>query len=87
MDAFTPVYRPSYYTATLVFGYKRKLFDRPVRFDLRVENALDEDKVLYYTTVMRPPGGDLSTPARVATPSLFSYITPRNYMFTMTVGF
>lgn len=87
VDAFTPVYRPSYFTTTLMFGYARKIFDRPVRFDLRVENALDEDEVLYYNTVMRPPGGNLSTPARVATPNLFSYITPRNFMFTMTVGF
>lgn len=87
VDAFTPVYRPSYYTTTLMFGYKRKLFNHPVRFDLRVENALDEDKVLYYNTVMRAPGGDLANPARVATPNLFSYITPRNFMLTMTVGF
>ncbi|HWA26613.1 MAG TPA: TonB-dependent receptor [Lacunisphaera sp.] len=87
VDAFTPVYRPAYYTTTLMFGYSRKIFDRPVRFDLRVENALDEDEVLYYNTVMRPPGGNLTTPARVATPDLFSYITPRNYMFTMTVAF
>ncbi len=87
VDAFTPVYRPSYYTTTLMFGYSRKIFDRPVRFDLRVENALDEDEVLYYNTVMRPPGGNLSTPARVATPNLFSYITPRNYTLTVTVAF
>jgi hypothetical protein len=87
VDAFTPVYRPSYYTVTAMFGYSRRLFDHPVRFDLRVENVLDEDVPLYYNTVLRPPGGDLSTPARVATPNLFSYITPRNYMLTMSVSF
>jgi outer membrane receptor protein involved in Fe transport len=87
VDAFTPVYQPSYYTATLMFGYSRKIFDYPVRFDLRIENVLDEDKPRYYNTVMRPPGGDLSNPARVATPDLFSYITPRNFMFTTTVSF
>jgi outer membrane receptor protein involved in Fe transport len=87
VDAFTPVYRPSYYTATAVFGYSRRIFEYPVRFDLRVENLLDEDVPLYYNTVQRPPGGDLSSPARVATPNLFSYITPRNFMFTMTVSF
>lgn len=87
VNAFTPVYRPSYYTATVMLGYSRRIFERPVRFDLRVENVLDEDKPLYYNTVMRPPGGDLSTPARVATPNLFSYITPRSFMFTTTVSF
>jgi outer membrane receptor for ferric coprogen and ferric-rhodotorulic acid len=87
VDAFTPVYRPSYYTATAMFGYNRRIFEYPVRFDLRIENLLDEDVPLYYNTVQRPPGGDLSNPARVATPNLFSYITPRNYMFTMSVSF
>jgi outer membrane receptor for ferric coprogen and ferric-rhodotorulic acid len=87
VNAFTPVYRPSYYTTTAMLGYSRKIFEYPVRFDLRIENVLDEDVPLYYNTVQRPPGGDLSNPARVATPNLFSYITPRNFMFTMTVSF
>jgi outer membrane receptor for ferric coprogen and ferric-rhodotorulic acid len=87
VDAFTPIYRPSYYTATALFGYSRRLFDYPVRFDLRIENLFDEDKPLYYNTVLRPPGGDLSNPSRVSTPNLFSYITPRNFMFTMSVSF
>jgi hypothetical protein len=87
VDAFTPVYRPSYSTVTALFGYSRRLFEYPVRFDLRIENILDEDVPLYYNTVQRPPGGDLSNPGRVATPNLFSYITPRNFMFTMSVSF
>jgi hypothetical protein len=87
VDAFTPVYRPSYYTATAMFGYSRRIFEYPVRFDLRIENLLDEDVPLYYNTVQRPVGGDLSNPSRVATPNLFSYITPRNFMFTMSVNF
>jgi outer membrane receptor for ferric coprogen and ferric-rhodotorulic acid len=87
VDAFTPVYRPSYYTATAMFGYTRRIFEYPVRFDLRIENLLNEDVPLYYNTVQRPVGGDLSNPGRVATPNLFSYITPRNVMFTMSVSF
>ena len=87
VDAFTPVYRPSYYLVTAMFGYSRRIFEYPVRFDLRIENVLDEDVPLYYNTAMRPPGGDLSNPGRVATPNLFSYITPRNYMLTMSVSF
>ena len=87
VDAFTPIYRPSYYTATAVFGYSRKVFEYPVRFDLRIENLLDEDVPLYYTTALRPRNGDLSDPGRVATPSLFSYVTPRNFMFTVSVSF
>ncbi|MBI5692793.1 MAG: TonB-dependent receptor plug domain-containing protein [Verrucomicrobia bacterium] len=87
VDAYTPVYRPSYSTTTLLFGYSRRLFHAPVRFDLRIENVLGEDMPLYYNTVQRPPGGDVSNPARVATPDLFSYLTPRNFMFTVSVAF
>ena len=86
-SAFDAVYRPSYYTATAMFGYSRRLFDYPVTFNLRIENLLNEDKPLYYNTVQRPVGGDLSNPGRVATPNLFSYITPRNVMLTMSVKF
>jgi hypothetical protein len=70
-----------------MFGYSRRIFEYPVRFDLRIENVFNEDMPLYYNTVQRPPGGDLSNPGRVATPDLFSYITPRNVMFTMSVSF
>ncbi len=87
VNAFNAVYRPSYYTATAMFGYSRRIFEYPVRFDLRIENLFDNDKPLYYNTVLRPPGGDLSNPGRVSTPNLFSYITPRSYMFTMSVSF
>ncbi|MBL9200856.1 MAG: TonB-dependent receptor [Opitutaceae bacterium] len=87
VNAFDAVYRPSYYTATAMFGYSRRLFDYPVTFNLRIENLLNEDTPLYYNTVQRPAGGDLSNPGRVATPNLFSYITPRNFMLTMSVKF
>jgi hypothetical protein len=87
VDAFTPVYNSDYFIATAMFGYHREFWNHPVRFDLRIENLFDEDQPLYYNTVMRPPGGNLSTPARTATPNLFSYITPRNYMFTVSVAF
>ncbi|MSU66628.1 MAG: hypothetical protein EXS38_11120 [Opitutus sp.] len=87
VDAFTPVYNPSYYTTTVVFGYSRQLFNYPVRFDLRLENALNEDVPLYNNTVLRPPNGDVTNPSRVATPNQFSYLTPRNIRFTMTLKF
>ncbi len=42
---------------------------------------------LYVNTVQRPVGGNLSTPARVATPSNLYYLTPRNYTLSATVRF
>jgi len=62
-----PVYRPVYYVTTATFGYTFRLRDRlPVRVDLTVNNALDEDVPLYYNVAQRPPGGDLANPARAA---------------------
>jgi hypothetical protein len=81
------VYKPSYNTATVILGYNTKVYGYPVRFDLTVDNVLDEDKPLYIDTIARPPGGDVTNPSRVATPNRFSYITPRNVMLKATVSF
>jgi len=37
--------------------------------------------------VLRPPGGDLSSFARVTTPYQFFYLTPRNFTLTTTLRF
>jgi hypothetical protein len=37
--------------------------------------------------VQRPVEGNLSTPARAATPSNLYYLTPRNYTLSATVRF
>lgn len=88
VDATTPVYRDPYTIWTAVVGYtfrpKPKL---RVRMDFRVSNLLDEDMLLYYTTAQRPPGGDITNPQRIATPSQFSFITPRAFSLTTTVSF
>lgn len=58
-----------------------------MRFNVVVDNLFDESDPLYYNTVMRPTGGDVTNPARVATPNLFSYLTPRSFKFSATVSF
>jgi hypothetical protein len=35
----------------------------------------------------RPVGGDLTNPARVDTPARFSWLTPRNFLFTTSLKF
>jgi outer membrane receptor protein involved in Fe transport len=88
VSALTPVYRPSYSLVTGVIGYSFKVKNRfPVQLDLTVSNLLNEDVPLSYNTVQRPPNGDITTLARVATPSQYSYITPRSYSLTATVKF
>lgn len=87
VDALTPVYRPSYYTMVLTLGYTTKVFGKTTRFDLTVDNLLDEDKVLYYNTAQRPVNGDVSNPSRVATPSQYYYLKPRSFVLSASVRF
>jgi hypothetical protein len=88
VDATTPVYRDPYSLWTGVLGYTFRVNPKiRVKLDLRVSNLLNEDMLLYYTTTQRPPGGDITNPSRVATPSQFSFIVPRNYTLTATVSF
>ncbi len=88
VDAYTPVYNDSYYVGTATAAYTWRLQrDRRISFNLRVDNLFDADEVRYFQnggsatggTLQRPPNGDVSSPARVATPSLFSYPVPVNY--------
>ena len=90
VDAFTPVYSPSYKTATVTLGYTFRLKERRhLSVQLRVANVLDDDTPIYTSpTVQRPPGGDyVHTAARVATPFNFRYQTPRSYSLTTTFTF
>lgn len=88
VDATTPVYRKPYSLVTAVVGYSFKLREKmTVRLDLRVSNLLGEDMLLYYNTVLRPPGGDITNPSRVATPSQYSFIVPRKFDLTATFSF
>ncbi len=88
VDQYTPVYRGRYNLATAVIGYKwtvRKKYT--INVDLRIDNLLDEDVPLYYNLVTRPLGGNLQSPARVATPNQYSYLTPRSYSLSTTLQF
>lgn len=88
VGALTPVYRKSYYTATALLGYTFKLADGyDLVVDLSVDNLFNESSPLYYNTAQRPVNGNLASPARVATPYLYSYQTPRSYMLSMSVKF
>lgn len=88
VDATNPVYRDPYTLWTGVLGYSFKLNSKVrVKLDFRVANLFNEEKLLYFSTSQRPAGGDITNPARVATPSGFNFITPRSYTFTTTFSF
>jgi hypothetical protein len=59
----------------------------PISFNLRVDNLLNESKPHYVNVIARPLGGDVTNPARVATPRDFWYQVPRNYSLTAKVNF
>jgi hypothetical protein len=88
VSAYTPFYSDPYHLVVGTVGYT---FDvtRTLRLtlDLRIDNLLDWDKPLYWSTTQRPPGGDITTPARVATPSLYSWLAPRSYSLGATLNF
>ncbi|MBC7366348.1 MAG: TonB-dependent receptor [Undibacterium sp.] len=88
VDAYTPVYLKGYTLFTATLSYRYKLAQRrELNFQFRVSNLLNEDTPIYYDTVQRPAGGDLTNPTRVATPNNFAYQTPRSFTFTTTLSF
>lgn len=88
VDALTPVYTRAYALATLTVGYRLKLEKgRSLDLSLRVANLFDEDSPIYYNTAQRPQGGNITTPARVATPLAYYYQTPRSFSLSATLSF
>jgi outer membrane receptor protein involved in Fe transport len=88
VDSLNPVYTGSYSLFTLTLGYKHRLAQRrTLDLSLRVANLLNESAPIYYNTAQRAPGGNVASPARVATPLAYYYQTPRSFQFTATVSF
>jgi len=90
VDAYTPVYSPaSYYTVVATLGYTLRLEKRrELRFDLRVNNVLNDQGPLYsVSTALRPKGGDLTSPARETVANIYAYKQPVSVNLTTTLRF
>jgi len=88
VDAFTPVYAPGYWLATATLGYNWVVTKKyQVRLNLSIDNLLDDDKVRYTSTILRPPGGDVTNPSRVTTYNNYWYQAPRSYTLSATLPF
>jgi len=82
------VYRDPYHVFTATLGYTWKAYNKySTTLQFRVDNLLDEDAPLYYSTVQRPINGDLGNTSRVATPSQYTYTNPRAYSLSLSVKF
>lgn len=79
---------PSYTTAVFTLNYAFKI-KRNIVMDIafKIDNVFDYDKPIYWQTTMRPRDGNLSSPARVATPADYFWITPRSYQLSMALKF
>lgn len=88
VGGFDMVYREPYTTAMLTFNYTIRLPKKSrLVLNLNIDNVFDYAKPIYYNTILRPEGGDLSNPARVATPNQFAWLKPRNYTLSATLNF
>lgn len=88
VDAFDTVKADAYQLVTLTLGYQFRTKKRvKANLSLTVTNVLDYDEPVYYQIIQRPAGGNLNSPARVATPSLYRYINPRAYNLTVAFDF
>jgi hypothetical protein len=88
VDAFTIVYAPGYWVATATVGYNWRLTRKQeIRLNLSIDNLLDDAKVRYTSTILRPPGGDVTNPSRVTVPNNYWYQVPRSYTLAVTVPF
>jgi hypothetical protein len=71
-------------------GYRTKLWKHNVEFQLNIRNLLNGKAVIYQDAgiTLRPPGGDISIPYRVATASrIADYQEPMSFLFTTKVSF
>lgn len=87
-DALTPVYRGSFYTSTMTVSYPFDLQNgNRVLVNLSIDNLFNFKQPLYYNTRMRPPEGDITSPARVVTPNGFFYQLPINFRLSVRYDF
>lgn len=90
VDAYTPVYTPNtYYTVVATLGYSFRLQKkRELRFDLRVNNVLDDQGPIYaFSSGLRFKNGNINQPARETVPIILALKQPRSFNLTTTLKF
>jgi outer membrane receptor protein involved in Fe transport len=88
VDAYTPFYAAGSTVGTATLGYTWHVSkERTIDLNLRVDNLLNDDKPHYSSSILRPPNGDITNPARVSVGRFFWYQVPRSYNLTARVAF
>jgi outer membrane receptor protein involved in Fe transport len=90
VDGYTTVVAPGASLVTATVGYTWRLREgRELRLNLRVSNLLNEDDVIWTdtTSLLRPKGGDFTSPARETVYNAYAYQTPRSFYLTAKLTF
>jgi outer membrane receptor for ferric coprogen and ferric-rhodotorulic acid len=89
VDAYTAVFTPnSYHTVVATLGYTLRLKERrQVEFNLKLDSVLNSQGPLYAgnSAVLRPLGGNYSSPARETVANIYMLKQPISFMFTTTL--
>jgi len=86
VDGATIVYRPSYSIVTGTISYSWRLKDRrELLANLIVSNLLNDRGSLYFSTILRPTGGDYTSPARESVPDRFRFKKSLRYNLSITL--
>ena len=88
VDINSLVYMQPWYQVTATANYPWRLArQRTLSLDLRVSNLLNESDQIYNSTSLRPPGGDLASPARVSGGGTHYYLDPRTVSVSARLSF
>jgi outer membrane receptor protein involved in Fe transport len=97
VDAYTTVFTKPYTTADARFAYHLKLNDKhSLQLTLNIANLTNRRTPVYFLdvpggqstqTVLRPRGGDVTSPAVETVPASYSWLNPISYTFGATLNF
>jgi len=86
-SAFAYRYAPSYYNVTAHVSWEHRLFGRyHAKYQINVDNLLDDDDPRFYS-IITPRVGGIATNPLVEIPGFFNYPEPRKVTFSATVMF
>jgi outer membrane receptor protein involved in Fe transport len=86
VDGTDKVFRPAYSLVTATLAYSWRLKDRrELQANLVVDNLLNDRGPIYFDTILRPKGGDYTSPARETVPNQFQLKRPISYNLSLTL--
>ncbi|MFM9080143.1 MAG: hypothetical protein ACKOTE_08445, partial [Opitutaceae bacterium] len=87
VDVNTPVHMKPWYLVTATLGYQLRMKgNRTLNLDLRLSNLLNFRDPIYNGASLRPPGGDIRSPARISGGGTHYYLDPRSLSFSSRLG-